>query len=94
MGLVTVSCGYTNYKPGGSRYERDECWIALGQSDGAFGVMIVENGLSITEHETSRLEQNGIGEDRIKEYVWNGIKDKRFNYMMLSCNEKLLRTQF
>jgi hypothetical protein len=89
--LVSITCPY-QYRPrGGSTYNRQSCFFSAGYSDGAFGVRLVEDHPELTSFDVDKWREKNLSDEKIRELTWQSIKDRSFNYFMLTCDERLLK---
>jgi hypothetical protein len=89
--LVSITCNYVYGPPGASTYNKQFCYFSAGFSDGAFGVALVDNGPEISSADINLWEQQNTPESKIKSLTWSRIKDRSFNYFMVTCDERLVK---
>ena len=92
--LNAINCPFTYSKIGGSHYDKENCTLSAGYSDGAFGVYLTDPSPTVTEYD---LERNNItyddmyeNSDKYRKFVWKGVKESGVNYFMISCDVDLI----
>ena len=94
-GLRAISCPYARPGSGGARTDRnDTCWAVAGYSDGVLGVNVTDNEPEISETDMMQWKEERKSAQQIRRMAWEKLAAGAFNYLMLSCDRKLLKTSY
>ena len=92
--VVSIACEYSYRPAGASSYTNQICLFSSGYSDGAYGVRLVRNRPSLSSFDLQRLYDKGASDAEVQKFTWNEIKNKGFNYLMVTCNAALVKTDW
>jgi hypothetical protein len=92
--LVSITCPYSHTPPGSSVASRMSCYFSAGYSDGAFGVDLVADSPELSSFDVDKWTEKNFSDQKIQELTWQSIKDRSLNYLMITCDERLIKQDF